>query len=89
MLNPKFLHVHVPRRMNQVGVRSRKAWSEFLQQDHFRVHIDLFVFREAVPPVFELADEFDLPFHVRNIAHKLLEIKSSISNIEYVIVDRE
>jgi hypothetical protein len=44
MLNPKFLHVRVPRRMNQIGVRTRKAWSEFLQQDHFRVHIGLFVF---------------------------------------------
>jgi hypothetical protein len=57
--------------MNQIGVRPRKAWSEFLQQDYFRVHIDLFVFREAVSPIFELAGEFDLPFHGRNIAHKL------------------
>src|SRR5690349_21602859 len=40
MLNPKFLHVGVPRRMNQIGVWPRKAWPEFLEQDHFRVHID-------------------------------------------------
>jgi hypothetical protein len=79
----------VPRRMNQIGVRLRKAWSQFLQQDHFRVHIGLFVFGEAVSPVFELAGEFDLPFHGRNIAHKLLESKSGISNIEVVIVDIE
>ena len=56
MLNPKFLHVRVPRRMNQIGVRSRKAWSEFLQQNHFRVHISLLVFGEAVPPIFELVN---------------------------------
>jgi carboxymethylenebutenolidase len=49
MLNPKFLHVRVPRRMNQISVRPRKAWSEFLQQNHFRVHIGLFVFGEAGP----------------------------------------
>jgi len=87
MLNSKFLHVRVPRRMNQISVWPRKAWSEFLQQDHFRVHIDLFALREAAPPVFKLAGEFDLPFHIRNIAHRLWQVKSALSNKETVIVD--
>jgi hypothetical protein len=30
-VNAKVIHVRVPRRMNQIGVRPRKAWSEFLQ----------------------------------------------------------
>src|SRR5690348_8842070 len=47
MLNPKFLHVRVPRRMNQIGVWPRKTWSEFLRQDHFRVHIGLFHLRRG------------------------------------------
>ena len=87
MLNPKFLHVRVPRRMNQISVRPRKAWSEFLQQNHFRVHIGLFVFGEAGPPIFKLVGEFDLPFHRRNIAHRLYAVKSALSNREAVIVD--
>jgi hypothetical protein len=61
----------VPRRMNQLGMWPRQAWSEFLQKDHFRVHIGLFIFGEAVPLIFELAGEFDLPFHRWNIAHRL------------------
>jgi hypothetical protein len=47
----------------------------------------LFVFGEAVPPIFELGGEFDLPFHRRNIAHRLCPVKSAISNRETVIVD--
>src|SRR5579885_3705267 len=62
MLNPKLLHVRVPRRMNQIGVWPRKAWSELLQQDHFRVHIGLFIFGEVVPPPFALEVEFDRDF---------------------------
>ena len=73
--------------MNQIGMWPRKTWSEFLQQDHFGVHIGLFIFGEAVPPNFELAGELDLPFHVRNIAHRLLPVKSVISNMEPIIVD--
>jgi hypothetical protein len=73
--------------MNQIGVRTRKAWSEFLQQDHFRVHIGLFIFGEAVPPIFELAGEFDLPFYGGNIAHRLSKVKTAISNKGNAIVD--
>lgn len=37
MLNPKFFHVRMTRRMNEIGMRTRKARAEFLEKDDFGV----------------------------------------------------
>src|SRR6266852_1149541 len=71
MLYPKFFHVRMPRRVDEIGMRTRKARADFLEQDHFGVHVHLFSLGQAIPPIGELACEFDLPFHRWNIAYRL------------------
>src|ERR1700739_1762002 len=78
MLHPKFFHVRMTRRVNEIGMRTRKPWADFLEENPFGVHIHLFGLGQAVPPVRELVCKFDLPFHRRNIAPKLCFVNPRI-----------
>ncbi len=45
MLYSKFFHVRMTRRVNEIGMWTRKARADFLEQDDFGVHVHLFGFR--------------------------------------------
>src|SRR5580704_148447 len=49
MLYPKFFHVRMTRRVNDIGIRTGKARANLLKQDHLGVHIHLFSLGQALP----------------------------------------
>src|SRR5882724_1868962 len=71
MLYPKFFHVRMSRRVNEIGMRTGKTRADFLKQDHFGVYVKLFSLGEAIPPVRKFVGKFDLSFHGRNTAYEL------------------
>jgi hypothetical protein len=75
MLYPKLFHVRMTRRVNKIGMRTRKTGANLLKQDHFGVHVHLFGFAQTISPVRKLVRKFDLPFHRVNIAQRLCFVK--------------
>jgi hypothetical protein len=75
MLYPKFFHIWMARRVNEVGMGTWKSWAHFLKQDHLGVHAHLFSFAQPIPPAGELVCIFDLLFHRRYIAYRLCFVK--------------
>jgi len=76
MLYPKFFHVRMTRRVNEICMRTRKARTDFLERDHFGVYVHLFSLSQAFPSVRELVCKFNLPFHRWNMAQELYFVKS-------------
>lgn len=60
-LPPQLLHVGVTGADNHVGVRTGQRRSVLFQKIDLGADLDLLIFREGIPPTFELVGEFDLP----------------------------
>jgi hypothetical protein len=75
MLYPKFFHIRMARRVNEVRMGTWKSRAHFLKQDHLGVHVHLFSFAQPIPPAGKLVCIFNLPFHRRNIAYRLYFVK--------------
>ncbi len=60
MLYPKFFHVRMSRRVNEIGMRTGKTRADFLKQDHLGVYVHLLSLGEAIPSVGKFVGKLDL-----------------------------
>jgi hypothetical protein len=75
MLYPKFFHVRMAGRVNEIGMRTREARPDLLKQNHLGVYIHLFIFAQGAPPMGEFLRKFHFPFHRWNIVCGLYYVK--------------
>src|SRR6266478_1611889 len=50
MLYPKFFHVRMTRRVNEIGMRAGETRANLLKQNHLGVYIHLFSLGQPIPP---------------------------------------
>src|SRR6266852_8665712 len=76
MLYPKFFHVRMTRRVNEIGMETGKARPDLLKQNHLGAYVHLLFLGQAVPPMGKLLRKLNLPFHRWNIAYELWSVNS-------------
>jgi hypothetical protein len=83
MLYPKFFHIAMTGRVDEVSVRPGKAGANLLKQDDLGVYTCLFGLGQTFPPIKELVRKLDLPFHGWNIVQRLYFVKVTITAVSW------